>query len=230
MTGIYKFQNKLNNKVYIGQSINVSDRYTYHMKQSKGNAKNKLVLHKALLKYGIDNFDFEVLCICPKEDLNIQEKYWIKYWESYTKGYNQNEGGTGGNTFKYHSDAKKQEIRTKLSGRTPWNKDAIGVMPEPWNKGKTDIYSEATIEKIKLARSKQVFTEETRKKKSDNMKNGFVYNRIILNSEQIEFIKTILHKGRKTIGKEFNEKFNTSYSDGVFGKYKNLLKQQYGDN
>ena len=77
MTGIYKITNKLNNKVYIGQSINIPKRFGEH----KRNAFNKNThtyyypLYKAIRLYGIDNFTFEVLEQCSIEDLTSKEQY-----------------------------------------------------------------------------------------------------------------------------------------------------------
>lgn len=98
MMGIYKFQNKINGKVYIGQSISIENRY----KQHKNNHKNKRIndyttkFYRALRKYGFDNFTFEILeeyDSISKEELNKKEIYWIKYYNSYLKGYNSNSGG-----------------------------------------------------------------------------------------------------------------------------------------
>lgn len=62
--GIYCIKNIINNKVYIGQSIDIERRWVQH-KYGKGN----LILKNAINKYGLDNFKFEVL-----ESVNIKNK------------------------------------------------------------------------------------------------------------------------------------------------------------
>lgn len=60
MIGIYKYQNKINKKVYIGQSINLKQRKMAH-KSSAFNEKAKdynSQLHQAIRKYGLENFDY----------------------------------------------------------------------------------------------------------------------------------------------------------------------------
>lgn len=96
MTGIYKITNLKNQKVYIGQSINIHKRWINH-KASYNNPKKECYnypLYKAFRKYGIENFSFEVIEECKQEDLNSREIFWISYYNSYSSGYNQNEGGS----------------------------------------------------------------------------------------------------------------------------------------
>ena len=63
MIGIYKFRNKINNKVYIGQSVCLEKRYLEHYhNHANPNLKDyKTKFYKALRKYGFDNFDYEII-------------------------------------------------------------------------------------------------------------------------------------------------------------------------
>jgi len=90
---IYIITNTINNKLYIGQTVQVlKKRIQSHFRTQKG--KNPTMLKNAIDKYGKENFKWEVLCECPVQDLDTQEKYWIKYFNSFGKnGYNMNEGG-----------------------------------------------------------------------------------------------------------------------------------------
>ena len=90
--GIYKIENKINGKVYIGQSQNIFKRWSVHGNKNKANNCN-MVIAKAITKYGVENFRFEILELCPKEELNTKEKYWISIYDSYKDGYNSTTGG-----------------------------------------------------------------------------------------------------------------------------------------
>lgn len=91
-SGIYKIENTLNHKVYIGQSIHIQDRWKEHKREYlKQNVTKKLYV--AMQNNGIENFSFEVLEYCPIEKLNEREKYWIKKYDSIQNGYNMKEGG-----------------------------------------------------------------------------------------------------------------------------------------
>ena len=97
MIGIYKFENLVNGKKYIGQSINIERRYKDHIVRAKNNfpsnSEYNSAFHKALRKYGISSFSFEILEECGKAQLNQKEIYWIKYFDSYANGYNETSGG-----------------------------------------------------------------------------------------------------------------------------------------
>lgn len=95
---IYKITNNLNGKVYIGQTIqNIKERFYQHCAVKCSNDVLKMAIHKAILKYGKQNFSIEVIEEVESENLNEREIYWIKYFNSYKNGYNETIGGQGGN-------------------------------------------------------------------------------------------------------------------------------------
>ena len=101
MIGIYKIENLINGKVYIGQSINTSARWLAHkevLSMPSHAYELKKPLYKDMNKYGIENFKFEIIEECDKEKLNEKEIYWIKKYNSYyfdnnSNGYNLTRGG-----------------------------------------------------------------------------------------------------------------------------------------
>ena len=90
MCGIYIIKNLINNKVYIGQSIDIKARWEKHKKSN-----DNCAIHKAFKKYGLNNFSFEVIEECLPELLDERETFWIKEYNSYEKGYNMTLGGGG---------------------------------------------------------------------------------------------------------------------------------------
>lgn len=89
---VYIIKNTINNKVYIGQAINTQKRFTSHKSRSKLDLDNS-ILHKAMKKYGIENFYVEILESQIK-NYNEREKYWISKFNSiYPNGYNILKGG-----------------------------------------------------------------------------------------------------------------------------------------
>ena len=90
--GIYKITNLLNQKSYIGQSINIEVRFNKHK-----TAKDDFYIHRALRKYGIENFSFEIIELCDLLQLDEKEKFWINYYNSLVpNGYNMIPGGSNG--------------------------------------------------------------------------------------------------------------------------------------
>lgn len=87
---IYIIRNRINDKVYIGQSVNAARRFITHC--SKNNTNNSLI-GQAIQEFGANNFWFEIL-ERQIENYNDREKYWIDYYNSITpNGYNIQEGG-----------------------------------------------------------------------------------------------------------------------------------------
>ena len=66
MIGIYRIQNNINGKSYIGQSVNIERRWKEEKRMSDTNDH----LTKSFLKYGIDNFTFSVIEECEIEELD----------------------------------------------------------------------------------------------------------------------------------------------------------------
>jgi group I intron endonuclease len=58
--GIYKIVNKENGKIYIGSTRRLAERKTEHFSKFKKNKGNSII-RNAILKYGIDNFEFVVI-------------------------------------------------------------------------------------------------------------------------------------------------------------------------
>ena len=89
---IYKIENKINGKVYIGQTRNIRKRWYDHryVAQHGGlNGTNKLYEHMRL--YGVDNFEISVIESCTDSKLTDREGYWIDVYDSTNceKGYNR---------------------------------------------------------------------------------------------------------------------------------------------
>jgi group I intron endonuclease len=115
---IYMIHNIINNKVYVGKTYHVNNRWSKHLKvASSSRIREKFHLHYAISKYGKDNFVFSILQSFPCEQLaNQAEKYWINYFNSIATGYNLTAGGEGCLGRKL-SEETKNKIRQKSLGR-----------------------------------------------------------------------------------------------------------------
>lgn len=91
--GIYKYENKLNGHIYIGQSSNIRKRYAQHLYDATHRPERATGIDKAIAKYGIENFIFSIIEECPIEKLDEREIYWIDFYDSYHNGYNCSIGG-----------------------------------------------------------------------------------------------------------------------------------------
>lgn len=109
---IYKITNRINGKVYIGQTVgSLEARWKRHCTNSSGCT----AIRDAIQKYGKENFTVEQIdAACDREELNYKEGYWIARYNSMVpKGYNLCDGGesTGGYIHTEESKAKMSSIR-----------------------------------------------------------------------------------------------------------------------
>lgn len=106
---IYKITNKINNKVYIGQTTQkpINRWYRHCQRKCLSEAEFNMAIKRAIFKYGKDNFTFEVIETLDNYDrdtLDNREVYWIEFYNSYKDGYNCTKGG--------HTKAKPLKIAT----------------------------------------------------------------------------------------------------------------------
>lgn len=109
---VYKITNKINGKVYIGQTIrSLEVRLKQHL------SRGESLVSKAIKKYGLENFIIEQIDKANSiEDLNEKEIYWIDYYNSISpNGYNISKGGLGSLGVK-HSDSWRKQHSIEMSG------------------------------------------------------------------------------------------------------------------
>lgn len=96
MIGIYKIEDLIDHKVYIGQSKHIMQRWSHH-KCTASNPNDEgynYPLYQAIRKHGINNFAFSILEECSLDELNNLEIKFIQEFDSLMpNGYNQNTGG-----------------------------------------------------------------------------------------------------------------------------------------
>lgn len=98
MVSIYKITNKVTNKIYIGQSKDVTLRWKRHCWESNNPKRCKSYLHKSIKKHGSDNFCVEVIHdSLTRDEANLKEIELISYYKSNQDeyGYNITTGGLG---------------------------------------------------------------------------------------------------------------------------------------
>ena len=100
ITGIYKIKNNINQKEYVGKSIDIEGRWKSHISLAENGSRYPI--HCALRKYGIENFEFSILEECEISELNDKEMEWISKLNTYKNGYNCTRGGEGNLRIDYN--------------------------------------------------------------------------------------------------------------------------------
>ena len=218
--GIYKVTNKINGKVYIGQSVDIGRRWRQHM-----TAEDDIYFHKAIQKYGVENFEWEVIEQCKKKDLDAREAYWIEYYDSFNKGYNCTKGGEGVSDGEDHPrwkggpeyrkeykkqyyEANKEQIKEKMKERSKEyyqaHKEQVKEKTKEYrevNKEKRREYDrqyrEANKEKTKEYR--EVNKEKIKEKKKEYYE---------VNKEKVKEKQKEYREANKEKKREYNRQYN----------------------
>lgn len=108
--GIYKIQNKINQKMYIGLSCDIRKRWHDHKRNLINNSHYNKLLQRSWNKYGKSNFEFMIIELCEPELLNHREVFYIKKYKSNNikYGFNMNIGGGSNIGFKHSLETRKK--------------------------------------------------------------------------------------------------------------------------
>lgn len=153
--GIYCIENKVNNKKYIGQTINIKMRWRYHYNILKRGKHDNVHLQKSWDKHGEENFEFIVLEECHVDLLLERENYWMEFHKTLDSEYGYN---------KKSSDGKlNEEIKTKISESKKGSKASEESKTKMSNSHRK-FNSEETRKKISNSQKGRVQSKETREK------------------------------------------------------------------
>jgi len=217
---IYKCTNSINNKIYIGQTINILDqRIIGHIH----NAKYKpSYFHNALNKYGYNNFIWEVIDEAfSKDELNLKEMKWIKYYNSFGEnGYNLTSGGS--DSFNVSKKLKnKQSETSKLywennlnrhRNNNNWSIDELKELYKlenpDWNENKCMKKAEMIFAEMRNLNNNQYynatkyhshtipfsFSEMLEDEDFEGFKKSDIYNNLIKSEKTFRNIDLIIHE------------------------------------
>ena len=196
---IYKVTNLITNKVYIGKTIyKLKKRKRQHLCAAKSNSGNML-FHKAIRKYGEENFCWEVLDTVMFSDLllDLEKFYIIKYNCKQPNGYNLTDGGGGVVGFTVSDETRKKMSEARMGHKM----------------------SDETKRKLSKANMGKRLSEETKKKMSRPMSED--------QKKKISKAHRGLHVGEKNInyGKHLSKEHKRKISNGLRLYYQNEVVQ-----
>jgi group I intron endonuclease len=166
LSGVYRIVCVKNGRFYIGSSVNISKRWWTHKRQLSCKTHSNVFMQRAWDKYGESSFRIEILELVSKERLLLVEQQYLNNNIGSKNCMNLKPLATGG-----VSKSTIYTVRYTRKGKTPWNKGLtkesdFRVMKNgksvaetmkgkdivPWNKGKRNVYSQKTLDKMKLCK------------------------------------------------------------------------------
>lgn len=116
-SGIYRIINKINQKIYIGSSLNITERWKTHKGHLKCNKKDNPHLQASWNRHGESAFEFEILILCSKEEIVEKEQWWINYYKDHygwDNMYNIAPTAYSPLGFKHTSEAKEKIRKARI--------------------------------------------------------------------------------------------------------------------
>lgn len=186
MKGIYYIKNLINKKIYVGKSININRRLTYHRYSLNKSIRLKDVnrfLYNSVQKYGWDNFETGILEEC--DNLEISELKWMDIFESYNSNYGYNLRRDTSTKCIVHEETKKLMSKNNKGKNNPnynnkWTKEAKKNMSKIMKKRHASgkYYTEEWKNKISK-RNRNIWKDEDKKlamaKKVSKSKQKYFY-------------------------------------------------------
>ena len=141
---IYKITNKMNGLAYIGKTSNFKRRIREHERATEDTA-----IHNAIIKYGPENFTYEILERFPQEHLAEREMTWIAVFNTWKgDGYNCTPGG---NDFIYGKGNISHDPEVKKKREESWTQERRDALSERWKGDKNPNYLPEVKKKQKEA-------------------------------------------------------------------------------
>lgn len=208
---IYKITNKINGKVYIGQTIqSLKSRKRDH--RNKVDRLSNLYLYRAFKKYGFAAFEWqEIDQAISKTELDEKEKFYIERFQAVDReyGYNMTCGGEGGkqteevrrrigasNRGRVKSEEERKKLSISLKGKYTKEKASW------WGRKHTDE-QKRKISEAQLGAKNHMYgkkaSEETRQKKSEAIRGEKHWNhKTVINLDSGEIYVSALEASEKT--------------------------------
>jgi|GEM_PF-970481 len=166
---IYKITNLINNKIYIGQTVDLKARWLKHVASSRTkDKKQSFYLQKSINKYGKENFKHEIIDQCQTlKEADDKEIYWIAYFDSTNTKIGMNLTKGGGGNLGYKMPEHQKEILRKINKGKKLSEEQRKILSIA-NKGKK--LSEEHRKIISKANKGRPLSDEHKKKISESNK------------------------------------------------------------
>lgn len=176
---LYRITNILNNKVYIGQSNKENERWRQHKYFARQDEPVQYI-HRAMKKYGTNNFVYEVIVVCrTREDADETEKQLVIQYDSRNKEHGYNIALGGNVTWqsglpphmypmygKHHTEESRQKIsESNMGKKIPHSEEWSGKVSASLT---GHVVTEETRQKISQSKLGSHYSEDARKKMSES--------------------------------------------------------------
>lgn len=215
---IYKIENLINHKKYIGLTNNIRRRRNRHFTDLKCNRHDNSFMQKEVNIYGLENFSFETVYEgnITEQEIGKKEKYYIALYDSCYNGYNQNEGGNFG-ASNGGSHLTKSDIFSICAALEFCSRPGA-VLADMFN------ITTITVSRIKHKINHNAIIEEYEQLSLEERKALYLIFCESVNFQEIKVHKTILQSKRKLTQEQVfliyaNDEFQVIPKQWIYLKY-----------
>ncbi len=208
-SGIYKIENKVNGKVYVGSSVNINKRFSNHSWKLRGNKHINPHLQNAWNKYGEESFSFDIIEEIDSSLFLEREQFHIDRCKSNDSKYGYNNAPVAGSNLGYRfTPEQKKRLSVARKGYKP-SEEAIINMSKAQSGPNHRMYGRKQPQKVRDKIAKTLLnhevSEETRNKIREASRGN--KNHCKLTLQDVKEIKKLLEEGEMTQW-EIANKFN----------------------
>lgn len=171
--GIYCITHTESGKQYVGQSVDITERWKQHTTPKK----NSTGIKGAIMKHGVNAFTFSVLEECKSEDLNDREVWWISTLSTLSpSGYNMTSGGCQGTSVTSETKQKMSDVR---KGKPKSDEHKQKMSEAAINRPPRSEEHCRNLSEAKKGKAHSPHSEETKAKMSDAAKARWARQKLI---------------------------------------------------
>ncbi len=233
--GVYKIENILNGKIYIGGSNNLKSRVLTHKTRLRENTHHNKHLQNSWNKYGKENFKFETIEECGVYELEEREQYWFSFYKKTNIMFNARPVVNSNLGIKHSEEHINNWRKSRIGFK--FSKAVIEKMKEKNSGSGNGMYgkhhTEETKQKMSKVRLGKKLTEEHKHKISRSLialpeeirtKINMSHKRNKGRTGQKQSKEEIEKRRAKTVGIKRTEEVKQKIRDRV----KNRSRDKYG--
>lgn len=185
ISGIYSITNTINNKRYIGKSVNIKGRFWHHKNNLTKEEINRKAVNRHLFnsvkRHGIDNFLFEILeCFIDFDENYSKERelYWMDFFNTCDRNFGYNLRRDSSTKMIVHEETRRIISENNMGSKNPnygnyWSDEQRARMSQVQKaRDHTSFYTPELRAKLSKASKLIMSNPETRKKLSESVRKA----------------------------------------------------------
>lgn len=218
--GIYQFRNIINNTIYIGSALKLNKRRNRHLRELRKNNHHSIKFQRSFNKYGENNFEFSILeYVTDINNLVEREQYYLDIILFANTEDNQFDNLSLNIARVAYSSlgtkrSKESKLKMSIKAKERFRRES------PWNKNKKDIYSQETLEIMRLSKKGKKLSPEHAKKVILNLRQPIGP---LSDETKIKISKSKLGQGVKSV-------LQFDLDNNFIKEFESILKASMGCN